>query len=212
MPPLYLTRNKPYIHRPDPHRPAGHRKDCYLDSCGASEERRQEKCNQLAVPGNQAGTRRRYDVGLPAQKECSRQATAVLDRHVNWGVANPAQRKVPAQLQVSDILTKDSREAGGAPFVEMQTIIRDAIEQRDFRDDLPAELVSKSLGALAEATMDDPVRVAQVVLRLAASDQLPAHLLLGCDAVHHADQAEASRAADLERWRETSVSTDFDVS
>jgi hypothetical protein len=135
-----------------------------------------------------------------------------LDRHVNWCVANPAQRKVPAQLQVSDILTKDSREAGGAPFVEMQTMIRDAIEQRDFRDDLPAELVSKSLGALAEATMDDPVRVAQVVLRLAASDQLPAHLLLGSDAVHHADQAEASRAADLERWRETSVSTDFDVS
>ena len=46
--------------------------------------------------------------------------------------------------------------------------------------------------------MDDPVRVAQVVLRLAGSDQLPAHLLLGSDAVHYADQAEASRAADLE--------------
>ena len=57
----------------------------------------------------------------------------------------------------------------------------------------------------------DPVKVAQVVLRLPASDQLPAHLLLGDDAVHYADQAEASRAADAERWRETSVSTDFDV-
>jgi NAD(P)-dependent dehydrogenase (short-subunit alcohol dehydrogenase family) len=57
----------------------------------------------------------------------------------------------------------------------------------------------------------DPVKVAQVVLRLAASDQLPAHLLLGSDAVQYADQAEATRAADAERWRETSVSTDFDV-
>jgi NAD(P)-dependent dehydrogenase (short-subunit alcohol dehydrogenase family) len=54
----------------------------------------------------------------------------------------------------------------------------------------------------------DPVKVAQVVLRLAASDRLPAHLLLGSDAVQHAGQAEATRTADAERWREVSVSTD----
>jgi NAD(P)-dependent dehydrogenase (short-subunit alcohol dehydrogenase family) len=57
----------------------------------------------------------------------------------------------------------------------------------------------------------DPARVAQVILRLAASDELPAHLLLGSDAVQHAAQAEAARAADAERWREVSVSTDFDT-
>jgi hypothetical protein len=50
--------------------------------------------------------------------------------------------------------------------------------------------------------------VAQVILRLAESDALPAHLLLGSDAVHLAAQAEQARAADGERWRETSVSTD----
>jgi NAD(P)-dependent dehydrogenase (short-subunit alcohol dehydrogenase family) len=54
----------------------------------------------------------------------------------------------------------------------------------------------------------DPGKVAQVVLRLAASDRLPAHLLLGSDAVKFAGQAEAARAADAERWREVSVSTD----
>src|SRR5712671_1950434 len=54
----------------------------------------------------------------------------------------------------------------------------------------------------------DPAKVAQVVLRLAASDCLPAHLLIGSDAVQHAGQAEATRAADAERWREVSVSTD----
>src|SRR5262249_23692734 len=53
-----------------------------------------------------------------------------------------------------------------------------------------------------------PTKVAQVVLRLAESDRLPAHLLLGSDAVHYAAQAEAARAADAERWREISVSTD----
>jgi len=58
----------------------------------------------------------------------------------------------------------------------------------------------------------DPVKVAQVVLRLAESDQLPAHLLLGSDAVQYAGQAEATRAADAERWREVSVSTDVNAS
>ena len=58
----------------------------------------------------------------------------------------------------------------------------------------------------------DPAKVAQVILRLAASDRLPAHLLIGSDAVRYAGEAEAARAADAERWREISVSTDFNAS
>jgi hypothetical protein len=73
---------------------------------------------------------------------------------VDWGVANPKQRKVLAQLQVSEALTKESRDAGGAPFVEFQAMIRDAIAGRVFRNDLPVELISKSLAALVEATID----------------------------------------------------------
>jgi len=58
----------------------------------------------------------------------------------------------------------------------------------------------------------DPVKVAQVVLRLAASDCLPAHLLIGSDAVQHAGQAEATRAADAgNAGGEVSVSTDADA-
>jgi NAD(P)-dependent dehydrogenase (short-subunit alcohol dehydrogenase family) len=57
----------------------------------------------------------------------------------------------------------------------------------------------------------DPAKVAQIVLRLAASDSLPAHLLIGSDAIQHARQAEATRAAAAERWREVSVSTDADA-
>jgi NAD(P)-dependent dehydrogenase (short-subunit alcohol dehydrogenase family) len=75
-----------------------------------------------------------------------------------------------------------------------------------------------SVGAFAKALTSywghetgDPVKVAQVVLRLAASDRLPAHLLLGSDAVQYAGQAEATRAADAERWREISVSTDVNA-
>ena len=75
-----------------------------------------------------------------------------------------------------------------------------------------------SVGAVAKALksywgheMSDPVKVAQVVLHLAASDRLPAHLLIGSDAVRFAGEVEATRAADAAHWREISLSTDFDA-
>jgi len=69
--------------------------------------------------------------------------------------------------------------------------------------------VVKSLHALWGKENSDPAKVAQVILRLAASDKLPAHLLLGSDAVRYAGEAQAAREADAERWREVSVTTDF---
>jgi NAD(P)-dependent dehydrogenase (short-subunit alcohol dehydrogenase family) len=71
--------------------------------------------------------------------------------------------------------------------------------------------VIESLKPLWGRENSDPARVAQVILRLAASDRLPAHLLLGSDAVQYAGQAEAARAADADRWREISVSTDVNA-
>jgi AcrR family transcriptional regulator len=91
---------------------------------------------------------------FPRKKNVRTRLRHVWDRYVKWGIANPKQRKVLAQLQVSEILTKESRDAGSAPFVEFQTMIREAIEQRLFRNDLPVELISKSLAALVEATID----------------------------------------------------------
>jgi NAD(P)-dependent dehydrogenase (short-subunit alcohol dehydrogenase family) len=71
--------------------------------------------------------------------------------------------------------------------------------------------VAKMLKSHWGQETSDPAKVAQVVLRLAASDRLPAHLLLGSDAVQYAGQAEATRAADAKRWREISVSTDVNA-
>jgi NAD(P)-dependent dehydrogenase (short-subunit alcohol dehydrogenase family) len=69
----------------------------------------------------------------------------------------------------------------------------------------------KALESLWGQENSDPAKVAQVILRLASSDRLPAHLLLGSDAVKYAGEAEAARAADAERWREISVSTDVNA-
>lgn len=71
--------------------------------------------------------------------------------------------------------------------------------------------VVKALHSLWGQENSDPARVAQVILRLAASDRLPAHLLIGSDAVRYAGEAEAARAADADRWREVSVSTDINA-
>jgi AcrR family transcriptional regulator len=91
---------------------------------------------------------------FPRKKNVRTRLRHVWDRYVKWGIANPKQRKVLAQLQVSEVLTKESRDAGGAPFVEFQIMIRNAIEQRVFRNDVPVELISKSLAAMVEAATD----------------------------------------------------------
>src|SRR6202158_2430268 len=70
-----------------------------------------------------------------------------------------------------------------------------------------------SVGAVAKALksywgqeISDPIKVAQVVLRLADSDRLPAHLLIGSDAVRFAAEAEKTRAAEGAQWRGGSLS------
>jgi hypothetical protein len=76
-----------------------------------------------------------------------------------------------------------------------------------------------SVGALTDllAThigqeVGDPAKVAQIILGLAAHDSLPAHLLLGSDAVHYFGQANAARSRAAEAWRPVSLSTDFAAS
>src|ERR1700704_4526771 len=92
--------------------------------------------------------------GFPRKKSVRHRVEHVWNGFVIWGVLHPEQRKVLAQLQVSGVLSKESIEAGSAPFVEMQNMIRNAIEQHILRAGLPIELISKMLAAGAEATMD----------------------------------------------------------
>ncbi|WP_233889975.1 oxidoreductase [Paraburkholderia flagellata] len=58
----------------------------------------------------------------------------------------------------------------------------------------------------------DPIKVAQVILRIADAERVPPHILLGSDAFHLARQAEQARAADADRWQAVSVSTDVGAS
>ena len=71
---------------------------------------------------------------------------------------------------------------------------------------------SSQINRCSPKEVSDPAKVAQVVLRLAASDRLPAHLLIGSDAVRFDAEAEKTRGAEAAQWREVSLSTDVDSS
>jgi AcrR family transcriptional regulator len=92
--------------------------------------------------------------GFPRRNGVRAKLQHVWEGYVNWGVSNREKRRVLAQLQVSGILSKESIEAGSAPFVEMYNTIRDGLARHILRPDLPIELISKTMAALAEATMD----------------------------------------------------------
>lgn len=55
----------------------------------------------------------------------------------------------------------------------------------------------------------DPVRAAQAILKVAGMAHPPLRLALGSDAVAAIAGADQARLAELERWRELSISTDF---
>lgn len=55
----------------------------------------------------------------------------------------------------------------------------------------------------------DPRLVAELIVKLADRDDLPPHLVLGSDALTFLKQADEERAEQLEKWRDTSRSVDF---
>jgi NAD(P)-dependent dehydrogenase (short-subunit alcohol dehydrogenase family) len=56
----------------------------------------------------------------------------------------------------------------------------------------------------------DPRKAAQAILKLVASDNPPAHLLLGPDAVTLVDAKLLALQAEIDAWRSVSMATDFD--
>jgi NAD(P)-dependent dehydrogenase (short-subunit alcohol dehydrogenase family) len=84
----------------------------------------------------------------------------------------------------------------------------------DFLPDYEASVgaLRNMLSGYAGNEAGDPVRVADVVLRLAAHAKPPVRLLLGSDAAHYAGEAERARGETDQRWLEVSRSTDVDAS
>src|ERR1700716_1940450 len=66
------------------------------------------------------------------------------------------------------------------------------------------------LRSLEGRSEGDPRKIADVILQLANSDEVPVRLILGVDAEKRVQQAEAARASEAEKWRYLTVSTVFE--
>src|SRR6202167_635554 len=70
--------------------------------------------------------------------------------------------------------------------------------------------IHKMLRGIEGRSEGDPRKIADVIVQLANSDDVPLRLILGVDAEKRVKQAEAARAAEAEKWRHLTVSTVFD--
>jgi NAD(P)-dependent dehydrogenase (short-subunit alcohol dehydrogenase family) len=68
----------------------------------------------------------------------------------------------------------------------------------------------KVLQGLEGRLEGDPRKIAEVIVQLANSDDVPVRLILGVDAAKRVQQAEAARATEADKWRHLTVSTVFE--
>jgi NAD(P)-dependent dehydrogenase (short-subunit alcohol dehydrogenase family) len=68
----------------------------------------------------------------------------------------------------------------------------------------------KMLRSLEGRSEGDPRKIADVILQLASSDEVPGRLILGIDAEKRVQQAEVARASEAEKWRHLTISTVFE--
>lgn len=85
-------------------------------------------------------------------------------------------------------------------------------------DDALADVYAASVGralehldAIAGQQAGDPARAAAAIIDAVLSDDPPAHLLLGRDALRRTHDRLAADAAEIARWEHLTVSTDFEA-
>ena len=95
--------------------------------------------------------------GFPRKQSVRYRLEHIWNGYIHWGVANPDRQTVLKQIQVWSGLTQESKQAGSAPFTEIQRMAEDAVTQRIYKD-IPQAFIQAALAALAEMTMDFMVR------------------------------------------------------
>ena len=68
----------------------------------------------------------------------------------------------------------------------------------------------KILRGLEGRAEGDPRKIAEVIVQLANSEEVPSRLILGADAEKRVQQAESARASEAEKWRHLTVSAVFE--
>src|SRR5580704_9350413 len=91
--------------------------------------------------------------GFARKKDARAKLQHIWDAFMDWGVANPEQRRVLAQILVSGKLTNETKAVGAAPFAEVEAMGREAIARGTIRD-FPLEFLIAMMEAMAQATIE----------------------------------------------------------
>jgi AcrR family transcriptional regulator len=91
--------------------------------------------------------------GFPRRLNVRSRLQHVWDQFLDWGVKNPLQQRALKQIEVWSGLTAASKKAGSAPFVEIEAMAEEAVEQRVI-EDLPRDFIRLMMSAMVEATLE----------------------------------------------------------
>jgi hypothetical protein len=70
--------------------------------------------------------------------------------------------------------------------------------------------ILKLLQSIEGRQEGDPRKIADLIVQLANSEEVPLRLILGVDAEKRVQQAEARRTSEAEKWRHLTISTVFE--
>jgi AcrR family transcriptional regulator len=111
---------------------------------------------------------RRVNTNFPRKANLERRARHVWSSSLDWAIEFPEKRKVSVQLNVSDLITPETRvrEAAERGMIE---ITLSELESRSALLGLPAGFGSAAMGAMQETTMDfiarEPKRREEIIER-----------------------------------------------
>jgi AcrR family transcriptional regulator len=111
---------------------------------------------------------RRVNTNFPHKGNLERRARHVWSNFLDWAIEFPEKRKVSVQLNVSDLITPETRrrEAAARGMIEITLA---ELEGRSALRGLPAGFGSTVMGAMQETTMDfvarEPKRREEIIER-----------------------------------------------
>jgi AcrR family transcriptional regulator len=92
--------------------------------------------------------------GYPRRKSIKDRMRHVWNAHLDWGLAHPASLQTLQRIEVWAGLTEAARQAGAAPFAEIQAMADTEEAARLLRPHLTREFIVQTLKALGEVSMD----------------------------------------------------------
>lgn len=95
----------------------------------------------------------RINAGFPAKASLEARARHIWTSFLDWAIEFPEKRKVSMQLNVSDVVTKETRARMAAERRTIDSTLS-GLDKRNSLRGLPAGFAAGTMAAMQEATMD----------------------------------------------------------